>query len=219
MIEWNRREAVVRSIPIITFHDVVAEGESSLAAVHRSLVVFEHDIDRLDEDGYTTIKFSDLIAYAKFRRLHIPSKSIVITFDDGWIGQFANALPVLKKHGFVATFFINSASVNSKDGYMDWDEVRTLHATGMEIGGHGANHIELSDKLPTTVLLSEITKDKERIEAELGVPIRTFAYPYSTHTTSTIAILKAIGYEGARTGGITDSISLFTLPSWVMEIK
>ncbi len=217
--EWNHRSTIAQSVPIITYHDVVAEGGYSIAAVRRSSIVFAQDIEQLAQEGYTPIKFSDLIAYAKFRRLALPAKPIVIAFDDGWVGQFNNARPILESHGFVATFFINSALIGSKDGYMSWNQVRALRAANMEIGGHGTHHIELAEQLAVTTLHKEISRDKERIEAELGVPINTFAYPYNTHTTTTISVLKAVGYDGARTGGAPLTTSLFTFRSWIMENK
>jgi peptidoglycan/xylan/chitin deacetylase (PgdA/CDA1 family) len=61
--------------------------------------------------------------------------------------------------------------------WMTWDNVRQLRAAGMHIGGHTVNHPLLA-RLSLDEQEQEIVGCKSRIEAELGEPMRYFAYPY-----------------------------------------
>src|SRR5690242_12755869 len=77
----------------------------------------------------------------------IPDKLVVLTFDDSSRSHIAVAAPLLKKHGFGATFFITEGfdfAANPRD-YMTWDEIARLHRDGFEIGNHTRDH-----KAPTT---------------------------------------------------------------------
>ncbi len=220
LLELARRERVVRAVPILVFHDVLAEGEVSPAAVWRSRDIFARDLVNISEAGHTTVTFNDLIAYARLAQWTLPENPIVITFDDGWSGQVRHALPLLIEHGLVATFFINSSTVGTNPHYVSWNDVRALQDAGMEIGGHGATHRELADDLSEAVLHKELVMDKERIEAELGAEIRTFSYPYNTHPESVISLLKAIGYRGARTAGDANAADpLFAVPGQVLMTR
>jgi peptidoglycan/xylan/chitin deacetylase (PgdA/CDA1 family) len=61
--------------------------------------------------------------------------------------------------------------------WMTWDNVRELRASGMRIGGHTVSHPLLA-RVSRDEQEQEIVGCKMRIEAELGEPMRYFAYPY-----------------------------------------
>jgi peptidoglycan/xylan/chitin deacetylase (PgdA/CDA1 family) len=61
--------------------------------------------------------------------------------------------------------------------WMTWDDVRELRAAGMHIGGHTVNHPLLA-RLGADEQEREIAGCKERIETELGEPMRYFSYPH-----------------------------------------
>lgn len=63
--------------------------------------------------------------------------------------------------------------------WMTWDMIRAMHEGGMTIGGHTLNHVELS-RYSESEQLIEITGSCQRIQAEVGAPVRTFSYPYGT---------------------------------------
>jgi peptidoglycan/xylan/chitin deacetylase (PgdA/CDA1 family) len=62
------------------------------------------------------------------------------------------------------------------DPWMTWDDIRALRAGGMHIGGHTVNHRMLG-QLTTDEQEEEIVGCKQRIEAELGFPMRSLSYP------------------------------------------
>jgi peptidoglycan/xylan/chitin deacetylase (PgdA/CDA1 family) len=62
------------------------------------------------------------------------------------------------------------------DMWMTWDDVRALRAAGMHIGGHTVSHPLLA-RLSAEEQEAEIFECKNRIETELGQPMRSFSYP------------------------------------------
>src|SRR6187402_597077 len=91
--------------------------------------------------------------------LPVPDKLVVLTFDDSVASHHAVALPVLKRYGFGATFFITegfSFRTNKKD-YMTWEQIAELHRDGFEIGNHTRDHMSIT--------AGNLEKLKEQIEA------------------------------------------------------
>ena len=81
----------------------------------------------------------------------INDKVVILNFDDGRKTQFTEAKPILDKYGFKATFYVVCTYIGAKVGYMNWQEVETLHREGHDIASHGMHHIHL-DKLPKVYL-------------------------------------------------------------------
>lgn len=52
------------------------------------------------------------VAIEKLRNGNLPSRAVCITFDDGYADNLHNAMPILKKNGLTATFFIASGYLN-----------------------------------------------------------------------------------------------------------
>ena len=87
------------------------------------------------------------------------------------------------------------------DLMMNWDEARKMHRSGMTLGSHTVTHPILSTLSPSR-LEDEITTSKTEMERELGVPVRTFAYPNgrrSDFTEQAKELLRQSGYTCAVT--------------------
>ncbi|WP_339134478.1 MAG: polysaccharide deacetylase family protein [Candidatus Electrothrix sp. GW3-4] len=85
--------------------------------------------------------------------------------------------------------------------HLNWDQVRTLVASGIEMGAHTQSHPILS-RIPQDQVQQEIFGSKERIEQETGRPVKAFAYPNglpADFNPTTQTILKNAGFEAAFT--------------------
>lgn len=84
-----------------------------------------------------------------------------------------------------------------EDFWMTWEQVRQMRAAGMHLGGHTVSHPLLA-RLPAAEQHRQIVGCRDRIEAELGEPMRYFSYPYGSEGSfdeSTVRILAASGVE------------------------
>jgi peptidoglycan/xylan/chitin deacetylase (PgdA/CDA1 family) len=59
---------------------------------------------------------------------------------------------------------------------MSWDEIKTMHRSGMTIGAHTVTHLNLPC-LETADVVREVRGSKEALERALGAPVVHFAYP------------------------------------------
>lgn len=81
---------------------------------------------------------------------------------------------------------------------MDWEEVRALAASGVEIGGHTVRHAVLPN-LSLAEARREIAGCHEAIAERLGRAPRLFAYPNGFHTPALRRAVADRGFEAAVT--------------------
>lgn len=130
------------------------------------------------------------------------NKLVVLTFDDSKASHYTTVRPVLKKHGFNATFFITEGFTfrTNKDDYLTWEQIVALHKDGFEIGNHTKDHIGVSaDTLG--IVRQQIEYINERcIEHNIPRPV-SFAYPGNAIHKKGPDLLGELGFKWARRGG------------------
>ena len=85
--------------------------------------------------------------------------------------------PVARYHEFCADNGRDPVDLHARHA-ITWDMLRSLaDDPGIEIGAHTMSHPRLS-ALPDHVALAEMRGSRLRLEQQLGVPVRHFAYPY-----------------------------------------
>jgi peptidoglycan/xylan/chitin deacetylase (PgdA/CDA1 family) len=150
----------------------------------------------LKDADYHIISFGDLENY--FRRgTTLPSRPVVLSFDDGWSDQYIYAFPILEKYHYTATFFVFTNPVGTK-GFITWAQLRAMRAAGMTIGSHTRSHPYLTRISDPTLLRKEIVDSKQVLEKQLGTPVTDFAYPFGQYNAAVAAAVEAAGYLTAR---------------------
>ncbi len=81
---------------------------------------------------------------------------------------------------------------------MSWDQVRELHAAGMEIGSHTMSHGRLAH-VPAERAYAELEQSKQAIEKELGASVSLLAYPAGSHSQDVVDLAQEAGYAAAFT--------------------
>jgi peptidoglycan/xylan/chitin deacetylase (PgdA/CDA1 family) len=202
-----------RGTPILMYHEVGPHRGGSKLNHWRVLPDdFARQLDLLARRGYRGIALRDLLDAAE-----APGRRAVLTFDDGYAGVLARALPLLRARGFSATVFVVSGrlgGVNDWDGetpgdaLLSADGVRALHASGVEIGSHGATHRALPG-LSDADLASEVAGSRAALEAVVGAPVVSFCYPYGAFNDRVALAVRAAGYRAATVirGGIASDLS------------
>lgn len=132
----------------------------------------------------------------------IPDKLVVLTFDDASKSHATVAAPLLKKHGFGATFFVTEGfdfATNKRD-YMTWDEIARLHRDGFEVGNHTRDHRPPSARDPEGTAEQIEAIDARCLAHGIPRPV-TFAYPGNALDRDVLPILRRRGIKFARRGG------------------
>jgi len=209
-------------IPIIGLHEIADEIE---IPIELSTANFEILCKTLQDFGYETITFSDLLKHIRYGRT-LPDKAAIITSDDGYQGNYTNAYPILKKYGFVMTVFLVTGVVADEDAsrmnntvfnkrtnverpMLIWPEIYEMDDYGCEFLSHTVNHIRLG--LATDEeMLDELMVSGQDIEEKLGKDVDFFAWPFDNYSEEKWPLIKEAGYEGAVRywGGIEDTRTL-----------
>jgi peptidoglycan/xylan/chitin deacetylase (PgdA/CDA1 family) len=125
-------------------------------------------------------------------------KVIIFIFSDGLKTQFTNAKPILDKYGFKGTFDVVCKNVGKKNN-MNWNEIKTLHDEGHDIGSHSMSHVGLTN-LSKESIEYEVGESKKCLE-DYGITPSSFEYPFSTGSDDkTIVDIVAKHYEFATRG-------------------
>jgi peptidoglycan/xylan/chitin deacetylase (PgdA/CDA1 family) len=126
-------------------------------------------------------------------------KVVIFIFSDGLKSQFTNAKPILDKYGFKGTFDVICNYVGKKNGYMNWNEIKTLHDDGHDIGSHSMSHVRLTE-LSKASIEYEVGKSKKCLD-DYGIDPKSFEYPFSTGSDNkSIVDIVAKHYDFATRG-------------------
>jgi peptidoglycan/xylan/chitin deacetylase (PgdA/CDA1 family) len=134
------------------------------------------------------------------------SKTVVITFDDGYRDFYTDAFEAMRQCGFSAIVFLATDRIKDTPvriegvDYLTWSEVAELHAGGIRFGSHTVTHPDLRSLSPDQIEY-ELGYSKEIIEQKLGAPVESFSYPFAfpeenkSFTQFLVDILENLGFE------------------------
>lgn len=127
------------------------------------------------------------------------NRSVVLTFDDGYVDNYTNLFPILKRFQVPATLFITDRGDTDSDNFLTREQVREMQASGLvEFGGHTAHHMVL-DALPLDAAEREIRENQQWLSDVLGKAPACFAYPCGGYNEAIIRAVEAAGYSYAFT--------------------
>lgn len=200
-------------VPVLMYHYVREVDEEEDPMGYRlsvSPVRFAEQMAWLHDEGYTPLKMSELAACLSAER-DCPPQPVAITFDDGYPDQLDNAVPILQRYDFPATFYIVPGLVG-RPGYLDWEGVEQLVAADMEIGAHTVSHVELTSLKPREARF-EIVESRKLLEEKLGIEVYSFSYPAGDYDLSISRIVHHAGFTNAViTRPANNIVDLYTIP-------
>ena len=182
-------------VPILCYHrirNILASDGPDLKVYSVTPTDFAAQMKALSDNGYHTILPEQLKAYLVYGD-KLPSKPILITFDDTREEQLSIGATEMEKYGFKGVFFIMTVSIN-RPGYMTKEQIKSLSNSGNEIGGHTWDHHRVT-KYEGADWETQITKPNKKLEGIIGKPITCFAYPFGLWNSAAIPHLKENGYQ------------------------
>jgi peptidoglycan/xylan/chitin deacetylase (PgdA/CDA1 family) len=162
-----------------------------------------------------------------------PPLECAITFDDGYVGVYDHALPILERHGFPATVFLTTEAIQQVHNapsdlcrgldpgqrMLSWWQVHLLVEGGFTLGSHLCQHFDLSHLSPEEAWL-QLTFSKATIEMYAGSPCIYLAYPRGRFSRRSVNWVHAAGYEGAMTAlhsGVPSKFDPYRVPRLSIE--
>lgn len=177
-------------IPVLIYHHInKIPDNSGERLLNVSPETFNSQMDYLSSKGYKTLSVDEFLMILETNKNPI-QKSVLISFDDGYQDTIDNALPILKKYGFKATWFIpvNKSEIN-KEG------IKLLADAGMDIGSHTMTHRSMKYVTTDKERNYEVNQSVDTLQEITGKPIKAFGYPYCVYNTGSV---NYIGNSGIK---------------------
>ena len=177
-----------RGIPVLYYHSVRESADNEVTITPELL---RTQLQYIRDEGYVTLTLSELKAYI-LNNSPIPAKSILITFDDGYMDNYDKAFPILKDLNMVATIFCITSNLDGSY-YLSKEAITEMSNYGIDIESHTVNHPKLNE-MTYNEQLAELIESKKTLESITGKKIESIAYPFGDFNDDSIKAAKDAGY-------------------------
>lgn len=189
-----------KQVPILCYHQIrnwTASDSKSAKDYITPVETFKQHIKMLADSGYHTILPDQLYNYLAYGD-KLPSKPVMITFDDTDLDQYVVGASTLKKYGYKGVYFIMTVSIGKRGRfkYMDKNQIKELSDLGNTIGSHTYDHQNVK-KYVGEDWVKQIEKPTQTLETITGKKIDHFAYPFGLWNKEAIPELKKRGFKDA----------------------
>lgn len=194
--------------PLILAYHSISDRRSDDLAVR--VDDFDGQLRWLRRHGYRSMTLRQYVEERPPRGERV----VVVTFDDGYADNVTNALPSLRRYGFVATAFVVSDYVGTDHVFswdipkidrgadaeafrtLTWEQVEELADAGVEVGSHSCTHPELTAVTAETCA-DEVLRSRRDLSARLGQDVVSFCYPRGKLDEDVVAAVDRAGYDAA----------------------
>jgi peptidoglycan/xylan/chitin deacetylase (PgdA/CDA1 family) len=141
----------------------------------------------------------------------LPSRPIVLSFDDGYLSQYTQAYKTLLRYHWPGVENLEVNFLRPEGGLRPW-RVRKMIAAGWEIDAHTLTHPDLT-RVSDTQLVREIAGSRTALRNRFHVAVNFFCYPAGRYDPHVIAEVRRAGFRAATTTnyGLARPPGLFTL--------
>lgn len=175
-------------LPVLMYHGLhTSEADAGHFDAVYSVTpqAFAAQLDWLRQNGFRSVRLGDAS--------NSDGNPVVISFDDGDVSNIRVALPLLRKRGMVAEFFITSDFIG-QPGMLTVPDVGVLAQAGMGVQSHGRSHRFLED-LDDAAMYAELRDSKARLEVASGAPVTGIAFPGGRGGARERDVALGLGYQ------------------------
>jgi peptidoglycan/xylan/chitin deacetylase (PgdA/CDA1 family) len=185
-------------VPVLMYHAI---GVPPAGATYPELFVspglFRAQVRALATAGYRAVTLRQ-VWLAWHGRAPLPARPIVLSFDDGYRGDYGVATPVLHRRGWPGVLNLLVANLHRHGwGLKTW-QVRRMIASGWEVDSHTLTHPNLTAVSPAR-LWQEVHTSRVVLQRLFHVPVDFFCYPSGDFDAAVVAAVRRAGYLGATT--------------------
>ena len=214
------QKAGIGYVPVLMYHKI---PDAPLATNHQIFVTkdnFAKHLAYFKKRKLTPITFADYLKYAsgELPLRDFPARPIILTFDDGYLDNYTNLLPLMQQYGYRGVLYllgdfevcynywdVDIDPTEPRSEIMNAEQKHAFVAAGWEIGAHTMRHPRLST-LPLPEAAAEISRSKAALEIALQTEIVSFAYPFGDLSDDLKSAVRAAGFAlgiATDTGGLT----------------
>jgi peptidoglycan/xylan/chitin deacetylase (PgdA/CDA1 family) len=199
-------------VPILMYHVIATPPASAqLPELYVDPKTFDREMEWLKGRGYTGVSLNQVYD-AWFKGGELPEKPVVVSFDDGYRGQYVYARPELRKLGWPGVLSLIVRTVEEPNGELSPQMVQRLIDDGWELDSHTIHHLDVST-LSGAQLQQEVGESRRILQQRFHQPVNFFCYPSGRFDAQAIQAVRSAGYLGATTTeeGLASKDEMFTL--------
>jgi peptidoglycan/xylan/chitin deacetylase (PgdA/CDA1 family) len=187
------------AVPILMYHVIAAPPAGApFPGLYVTPELFAAQMQALKRAGWTAVTLDQVDSNWR-RGVSLPAgKPIVLSFDNGYQSQYTQALPVLRRLGWVGNENIQLTGLPPSQGGLGDEQVRGLLAAGWELDTQGISHADLI-ALDARQLHEQVAGARTVLRRRYGVPVNWFCYPSGHYDATVLAAVRAAGYRGSTT--------------------
>ncbi len=186
------------TVPVLCWHQLrdwnSADGEYARTLLICPPKKFRAQLDAVADDGWNTIGPDQYLDHLTTGAA-LPSKPIMLSFDDSQGSQITEGLPQLRARKMTATFFAMTVVLGNQ-GWFTRRDLKRLDDAGMTVAAHTWDH-HRADEYSGQDWSLQLQKPRELLEKIIGHPVRHFAYPYGAWDRAALPHVAAAGYRTA----------------------
>ncbi len=187
------------AVPILMYHVIAAPPTGApFPGLYVVPSEFAAQMEALKDAGWHAVTLDQVQAYWQRGAPLGPGKPVVVSFDNGYLSQYTQALPVLRRLGWVGDENIQLTGLPPSQGGLSQRQVEGLVAAGWELDTQGISHADLI-ALGAEELHDQVAVARRTVQQRYGVPVNWFCYPSGHYNSTVIAAVKAAGYTGSTT--------------------
>ncbi len=187
------------SVPILMYHVIAAPPAGApFPGLYVTPGEFATQMQALKNAGWHAVTLDQVEAYWRQGVPLGPGRPIVLSFDNGYQSQYTQALPVLRRLGWVGDENIQLTGLPPSQGGLSQSQVRGLLAAGWELDTQGVSHADLVT-LDSQELRYQVAGARAVLKQRYHAPVNWFCYPSGHYDATVIAAVRAAGYSGSTT--------------------
>jgi peptidoglycan/xylan/chitin deacetylase (PgdA/CDA1 family) len=187
------------AVPILMYHVIAAPPAGApFPGLYVAPSEFAAQMRALKGAGWHAVTLDQVQAYWQQGVPLGAGKPIVVSFDNGYQSQYTQALPVLRRLGWVADENLQLTGLPPSQGGLSQRQIKGLVAAGWELDTQGFSHADLIT-LDAQQLHYQVAIARSTVRRRFGVPVNWFCYPSGHYDATVIAAVKAAGYTGSTT--------------------
>jgi peptidoglycan/xylan/chitin deacetylase (PgdA/CDA1 family) len=202
-------------VPILMYHVIAAPPAGApFPGLYVAPEEFAAQMQALKEAGWHAVTMDQVQAYWHRGVPLGAGKPIVLTFDNGYNSQYTQALPVLRRLGWVGVENIQLSGLPPSQGGLGEAQVKGLIAAGWELDTQGFSHADLVT-LTAEALHYQVSVARRTLQHRYHVPVNWFCYPSGHYDGTVIAAVRSAGFVGSTTvvpGWASPGENRFRLP-------
>lgn len=202
-------------LAILMYHGFTSGGKESTYVL--DVGQLEQDIIYLRQNGFEFVNSADLTAYCDYGS-PLPEKCVMLTFDDGYLNNYAFAYPILQKYNakaiispiaYYSDYHTQNPDSNTAYAHMTWQQLKEMSDSGLvEVQNHSYNMHSLqngrrgsakadyeSDGQYRLTFFHDLAKAHNAIKDATGKEPTAYAYPFGSVSKASASVLRCYGYR------------------------